>query len=97
MLIVYGDEGLGNPFFLAEVLRSPRISARVKLIDLESVSLPLLQEHQLVIVERAKEISVDELIMFQEYVLKGGKLVWIFAVSRIRRGFYLGIYLSAFL
>ncbi|MEM4326942.1 MAG: hypothetical protein QXZ13_02105 [Candidatus Diapherotrites archaeon] len=77
VLIVYGDEGLGNPFFLAEVLRSPRISARVKLIDLESVSLPLLQEYQLVIVERAKEISVDELIMFQEYVLKGGKLVWI--------------------
>ena len=77
LLIVHGDEGLGDPEFLYQTLRGPHFSARVSIRELEVVSLPLLNEHQLVIVERAKIMDIGELKMFQDFVARGGKLIWI--------------------
>lgn len=77
VLIVSGSEGIGNPEYLEQTLRSSKFSARVSLESIERISLPELREHQLVIVERAKKICTDDLQMFMEYVNTGGKLIWI--------------------
>ena len=77
ILIVSGSQGLGNPDYLYEVLRSPNIRGNVGIRELEVVSLPLLRENQLVIVERARQMCTEDLEMFMEYVNTGGKLVWI--------------------
>src|SRR3989344_845233 len=77
ILIVYGDSGLGDPQALEGVLRSPRIGARVSSKHLDTVSLPNLMDSQLVIVERARKMDIKDIRMFQDYVTRGGKLVWI--------------------
>lgn len=77
VLIVNGTEGMGDPQKLFDVLKSPQFSARVSMRELEVVSLPVLLDNQLVIVERAKVMSLDELKMFEDYVNRGGKLIWI--------------------
>lgn len=77
IMVISGDEGLGNPAFLVQILRSSKFGARVTHKELDVVSLPNLQENQLVIVEKAQEMSISELKMFQDYVNRGGKLVWI--------------------
>ena len=77
ILIVHGDEGMGDPEFLFNTLRGPKFSARVEIKEMELVSLPVLNEYQLVVVEKAAEMKTSELKMFQEYVARGGKLVWI--------------------
>lgn len=77
VLIVQGEEGLGDPDFLYDTLRGPHFSARISARELSVVSLPLLNEYQLVIVEKAKVMGIGELKMFQEYVTRGGKLIWI--------------------
>ena len=77
VLIVHGDAGIGDPEYMYDVLRSPRFGARVSIRGLEEVSLPVLMESQLVIVERARVMGTDELRMFTDYVSRGGKLVWV--------------------
>ena len=77
ILILHGEEGMGNPEFLFDVLRGPKFSARVNIKSMEIISLPVLTEYQLVIVEKAKEMSNDNFKMFQEYVARGGKLIWV--------------------
>ena len=77
VLIVSGESGIGEPEYLYEVLKSPRFGARVGARDLAVISLPELMGHQLVIVERAREMKIGELKMFQDYVARGGRLVWI--------------------
>ncbi|HZX19448.1 MAG TPA: hypothetical protein VFF13_00365 [archaeon] len=77
VLIVFGSDGMGNPEYLEQTLRSSKFSARVSLESIERISLPELREHQLVIVERARKICTDDLQIFAEYVNTGGKLIWI--------------------
>ena len=77
ILIVQGNEGMGDPEFLYNTLRSPRFSARVSIRDLDVVSLPVLLDYQLVIVEKARKMGIDEIRMFQDYAVRGGRLVWI--------------------
>jgi len=77
VLIVHGEDGLGDPQYLYEVLRSPRIGARVSIKDIGIVSVPDLINYQLVIVERARTMSSAQLRMIQDYVNRGGRLVWI--------------------
>jgi len=77
ILIVSGEEGIGDPDLLYETLKSPKFRADVTLKNIELATLPMLQQHQLVIVEKAREMSISELKMFEEYVNQGGKLVWI--------------------
>ncbi|HLC93348.1 MAG TPA: hypothetical protein VJH23_06610 [archaeon] len=77
VLIVHGESGMGNPEHLYDVLKSPHFSARVALKDMQVVSLPVLMESQIVIVERARVMGIEDLKMFEDYVNRGGKLVWI--------------------
>lgn len=77
VLVVHGTEGIGDPGLLYDVLKSNRIGATVNRRELALVTLPLLSEYQMVIVERAKKMGINHIKMFQEYVAKGGRLVWV--------------------
>lgn len=77
--IVYGDAGLGDPEKLKEILLAPdSINAKaVDLIHLDRISLGNLKNYKLVIVEKARVLSFDQLEMFKMYVDGGGRLVWV--------------------
>jgi hypothetical protein len=77
IMIVYGDSGMGNPDLLKETLADPThagIFATLEHID--RVSLGNLKQYDLVIVEKARQISSEKLKMFMDYVNGGGRLVW---------------------
>ena len=77
--IVFGDSGLGDPEKLREVLLSPdNVNAKaVDLIHIDRVSLGNLKTYELVIVEKARLLSYDQLEMFKMYVESGGRLIWV--------------------
>ena len=77
ILIVSGEDGMGNPEQLATILRSSRFSARVEIRGIDIVSLPLLRDYQLVIVERARTMKIEDMKLFADYVNRGGRLVWV--------------------
>lgn len=82
ILIVYGDEGLGNPEELRLFLQDPAIVAAnaVDIAHIDTISLGNLRQYRLVIVEKARTLSMDELTMFMDYVNKpeiSGRLVWV--------------------
>ena len=77
ILIVSGNEGLGNPELLQTTLADPKIlGARAQKLSIQNTSLGNLQQYHLVIVEKAKKISTKQLQMFIDYVKGGGRLVW---------------------
>ncbi len=79
VLIAYGDEGLGDPELLREYLQDPRIVG-VESVDSQHVnnlSLGNLKNYKLIIVERSRQLSYEQLQMFMDYVNQGGRLVWI--------------------
>ncbi len=76
-LIVYGDEGMGEPQQLFETLKGTRLNAHVNMREIGLVTLPLLSEYQLVIVEKARKMSITQIKMFQEFAARGGRLVWV--------------------
>lgn len=77
VLIVYGDEGLGNPDLLAAMLSDRHfLGAPVNSIHIEKANIGNLRDYDLVIVERARQISTGKLKMFMEYANFGGRLVW---------------------
>jgi hypothetical protein len=80
VLIVHGDSGLGEPEVLREYLRNP-LGVAVQNVDVQHVdriTLGNLKSYKLVIVEQARKLSMDQLVMFMDYVNKyGGRLVWV--------------------
>jgi hypothetical protein len=80
IIIAYGsisDPGLGDPYKLQELLNSPQYtSVRSRVQEIDSLSLGNLQDYDLIIVTKAKNISTEKLKMFQDFVNKGGRLVW---------------------
>lgn len=76
VLIVHANSGMGDPQLLFDTLKSARIGARVSTRELESTTLPLLQQNQLVIVEKAQKMSLQDIKMFQDYASRGGRLIW---------------------
>jgi len=77
VLIVYGIEGMGDPDLLRQELASPQhagVQAAQSRLDL--VNLGNIKKYDLVIVEKARQISTAKLKMFMEYVNSGGRLVW---------------------
>lgn len=77
ILIVYGNEGMGNPDLLKAALADPNyvhVQAQMQNIDL--ISYGNLKNYDLVIVEKAKKISTAKLKSFIDYVNQGGRLVW---------------------
>jgi hypothetical protein len=80
VLIVYGDEGLGDPEKLKMYLQDPRYVGvlNVSTQEIDRVTMGNLKRYKLVIVEHSRKVSADQLLMFMEYVNKnGGRLVWI--------------------
>ncbi len=80
VLIVHGDSGLGEPEVLRNYLRNPQ-GVGVQNVDvqhIDRVTLGNLKQYKLVIVEQARKLSMDQLVMFMDYVNKnGGRLVWV--------------------
>ncbi len=76
--IVHGEDGLGQPEILAEILADPRVlGVHPVMIQLEFLELGNIKNYDLVIVERARTIETKKLDIFTDYVLKhGGRLVW---------------------
>jgi len=80
VLIVYGEEGLGDPAALKLMLLDPQgVAAKsVDMASIDRVSLGNLKGYKLVIVEHCRQISLDQLNMFMSYVnTNGGRLVWV--------------------
>lgn len=77
--IVYGDSGLGDPEKLREQLLLPSgVNAKaVDLIHVDRISLGNLKNYKLIIVEKARMLSAEQLAMFMDYVNQGGRLVWV--------------------
>jgi hypothetical protein len=80
VLIVHGDNGLGNPQELKLLLQDPTkvgVNA-VDVMHIDRISLGNLGNYKLVIVENSRKISYEQLLMFMDYVnINGGRLVWI--------------------
>jgi hypothetical protein len=82
VLIVYGNEGLGNPEELRLTLQDPSIvgANAVDIAHIDTISLGNLKNYKLVIVQKARQLSIDELNMFIDYVKTpeiSGRLVWV--------------------
>ena len=77
VLIVYGNEGLGDPELLQELLADPAfVGVKPTMLHIDRVNLGNLKPYALIIVERAKKIETRKLQDFIEYATSGGRLVW---------------------
>ncbi|MCR4335071.1 MAG: hypothetical protein NUV57_00870 [archaeon] len=77
VLIVYSEGGLGNAQKLEQVLSDRSIvSAKARSMSIDRLSQGNINDYDLIIVEGAKKICSDKLKMFQNYVIKGGRLIW---------------------
>lgn len=75
-----GDCGLGDPLLLQRMMMDREhfhFGVRPELLNLEFVNLGNLQKFDLVIVEHAKVMSTEKMKVFIDYVIQGGKLIWI--------------------
>jgi hypothetical protein len=77
VLIVYGDDGLGNPDLLFAKLRDPKLVGVIPYkTHISRIGQGNLQNYDLVIVEKARTMSTLKLQQFMDYVDAGGKLIW---------------------
>lgn len=77
MLIVFGDDGLGDPTRLQSLIRNPTVLGKtVPTKNIALINAGNLTEYDVVIVTRAKTLSTKELQYFIDYANAGGKLVW---------------------
>ena len=74
ILILHGDRGLGDPLFLEKYIRN-KCHYNVHSRDIGSVSLGNLENFDVVVVEKARYLTADQLEMLWDFVAKGGKLV----------------------
>jgi hypothetical protein len=80
VLVAYGDSGLGDPEKLELYLKSPDFVGvgSVSSQHIDKLFIGNLKQYKLVIVEHAKEMPAEKLLMFMDYVNKyGGRLVWV--------------------
>jgi len=77
ILIAYGYDGLGNAAKLETILENRDILAlNVIKRDIKYLTSGTLSRYDLVIVTQARTMTPEELEMFYDYVIDGGKLVW---------------------
>ncbi|RLG21381.1 hypothetical protein DRN74_02350 [Candidatus Micrarchaeota archaeon] len=75
--ILYGDHGMGDPALLSKYIAEESHIFPVKM-DISLVRDPsVLEQYEVVIVEKAKKIPTITLNALHQYVQKGGRLVWI--------------------
>ena len=81
ILIVYDpndSKGLGNPYLLENIITDKKhLGLHPSLENINYMSTEKLKGVSLVIVERSRVMSTNKLVMFQDYVAKGGRLIWI--------------------
>ncbi len=76
ILVLYGDEGMGDPNFVADYIRKTcRYHVWTRRID--TVGPGNLENYDVVIVEHARYMTASQLEMLWDFVAKGGKLVFI--------------------
>ncbi|MBU0662247.1 hypothetical protein KKH30_05135, partial [Candidatus Micrarchaeota archaeon] len=77
VLIVHGDDGLGNPQLLQSAMESKEhLGLRVRVAHLDTITLGNLKDYDLIIVEQARTMSTKKMKMLVDYALGGGRLVW---------------------
>lgn len=77
VLIVHGDDGLGNPELLAEIMQNRELlGIRTETAHLDRISLGNLQKYDLIIVEHARAMSTKKMKALVDYAVGGGRLVW---------------------
>ncbi|MFH1586373.1 MAG: hypothetical protein ABID38_00790 [Candidatus Diapherotrites archaeon] len=79
VLILHGDDGLGEPELLGDIFKDPRhLGIRnVQIRHMKSLSLGNLRQYDLVIVDHARTMSTEKMNMLIEYMGGGGRLVWL--------------------
>jgi len=80
VLIVHGDSGTGDPETLKVILQDPQ-GVGVNAVDISHIdrlSLGNLKRYRLVIVEKARKLTAEQLQMFMDYSMQtDGRLIWI--------------------
>ncbi|MDD3178661.1 MAG: hypothetical protein PHR26_04030 [Candidatus ainarchaeum sp.] len=74
----FQKEGMGNPYLLQKYLKegtNSRINSTLE--NINYISQDKLKGVSLIIVDKAKKISTNQLEMFIDYISKGGRLIWI--------------------
>ena len=81
ILIMYGTDGIGDPFKLKALFEDRTVLTIKKRVDIKPldymVDYSKISGYDLVIVDRAKTMTYDEMKIFFDYANKGGRLVWI--------------------
>ncbi|MEW5955603.1 MAG: hypothetical protein AB1626_03650 [Candidatus Micrarchaeota archaeon] len=77
IMILHGDEGLGDPEKLANQLSRFRISAPPEQLHASRLSSGMLKNYELVIVDRMKRITFTQAEALKSYMDGGGSIVWI--------------------
>lgn len=78
ILIVFGNEGMGNPQLLKQVFSDRKhVGIVPETIHVDLLSTENLKEYNLIIVEKARKMKTQQLKMFMDYANAGGKLVWV--------------------
>lgn len=68
ILIVYGDDGIGNPYELQKILASPKVlGIRAEMMHIDQINAGNMKEYDLVIVEHARTMSTKKIREFVEY------------------------------
>lgn len=74
ILILYGDSGMGDPQLLSRIIEDKcRLYADIDRID--TVSAGNLENYDVVIVERARVLSPEQMSMLWDFTAKGGKIL----------------------
>ncbi|MCD6414183.1 MAG: hypothetical protein J7L23_00965 [Candidatus Diapherotrites archaeon] len=76
--IVYGDEGIGDPFLMKKTIEG-LWKIPVDMINIDDLSPGMLDNFNLVIVEKSRTIPSSKLKIFYDYIMRkvDGRLVWI--------------------
>ncbi len=75
--LVSGTDGTGDPEALHSLLASEARIFAIKIPAEYITDTAVLDPYQVILVEHAKTMSTQTLRAFQQYVQKGGRLVWI--------------------
>jgi len=75
--LVYGDDGIGDPTALENMIRRVRPYTYLEPVRLSDASYGMLKGYDLVILEHARSVSYKESRALREYLNKGGMMVWV--------------------
>ncbi len=77
MLILYGNNGIGDPEALANFMKT-EMGVYPHMLETSLFSdADALKQYDMVVVDRAKKLSTKQLLALRSYVQQGGTLVWI--------------------